>query len=370
MLKGCGLSLLLLAVLVAGYMYAFDQVFQRPEGLISGGISGLITFFCIGALTNAWTAWSDWSLISKAEFGLQLNDGCKIAVAGRIRPEGEPLKAPFSGKPCVICEYDVCKPEVDTSDSADENTASDFAGFLMSPCKIQTSWGDVRLLGFPMVDDAIADNCLSSSAISAAREFLQNTEFEDRSGMKVVSVLAVFGEVWSDDDGRVVRHLRLTNTPLDQVIPFGSETDLMTIEEAAAIDAAAGVNQEDDEEDEDEGELTEENRVFGPLPKLIEKRIEPGEEVVVFGIYDEARRGLMPRKGSMVVNRLKRGTAAEVAAKLRSSVMTNVIGGLLVLAILHGVIAFAVINLAEPKEPAPPVDNDVRLIVPINQQLA
>lgn len=360
MLKGCGLSLLMLAALAGGYMYAFDQVFQRPEGLIFGAISGLITFFCIGALTNAWTAWSDWSLISKADFGLQLNDGCKVAVAGRIRAEGEPMKAPISGKECVICEYDICKPEGEFSDREDDDTAADFAGFLMSPCKIQTSWGDVRLLGFPMVDDVIADNCINSSEVAAAREFLLNTEFEDRSGVKVVSILSVFSDVWSDDDGRVERHMRLTSTPIDNIIPPNTE------ETADAYRDAIGTDEEFD--NLDEHSLDEGGRLFNVLPKLVEKRIEPGEEVVVFGIYSEVRRGLMPPKGSTTVNRLKRGTAEEVAAELKSSVLANVIGGLLVLAILHGVIAFAVINLAEKQE-APPVDNDVRLVLPFEQQV-
>lgn len=356
MLKGCGLSLLMLAALAGGYMVAFDQVFQRPEGLIFGAISGLITFFCIGALSNAWTAWSDWSLISKADFGLQLNDGCKVAVAGRIRAEGEPMQAPFSGKECVICEYDICKPETESSDRDTDDTAADYAGFLMSPCKIQTSSGDVRLLGFPMIDDVITDNCLNSSEVQAAREFLRNTEFEDRSGMKLVSILSVFSDVWSDDDGRVERHMRLTSNSIDKIIPPDTEESAKAYNDALIEDEQLG--------EFDEGMIDEGGHVFIGLPKLIEKRVEPGEEVVVIGIYSEVHRGLMPPKGSTTVNRLKRGTAAEVAAKLQSSVMANVIGGLVVLAILHGVIAFAVINLAEEKEVPPPVDNDVRLLLP------
>jgi len=334
-------------------MVAFDQVFSRPEGLIYGAISGLITFFCIGALTNAWTAWSDWSLISKAAFGLQLNDGCKVAVAGHIRAEGEPMKAPFSGKECVICEYDVCKPVGDSSDRDDDDAAADFAGFLMSPCKIDTSWGEVRLLGFPLIDDVISDHCVDTSEIAAAREFLSSTEFEDRSGMKVVSILSVFSDVWSDDDGRVERHMRLTRTPLDDIIPPDTETTAEAFREA--------IDNEQEEDDAYKHALDEGARLVYGLPTLSEKRIEPGEEVVVFGIYSEVHRGLMPPQGSASVNRLKRGTAEKVASRLRSSMLSNIIGGLLVLAILHGVIAYAVINFAEPKEVPLPVDNDVRL---------
>lgn len=357
MLKGCGLSLLMLVVLAGGYMYAFDQIFQRPEGLIFGGISGLITFFCIGALTNAWTAWSDWSLISKSEFGIQLNDGEKIAVAGRIRADGEPMKAPFSGKECVICEYHIAQPEVESSSSDSDNTASDFAGFLMTPCKIETSWGDVRLLGFPMVDDTVIDHCILTSEVQAARNFLLHTEFEDRSGMKVVSILSVFSEVWSDDDGRVERHMRLTSTPIDKIIPPRAEETAQGFQEA--------INETDDP---DNLAFDGAESFSHSLPILTEKRVDPGENVVVFGIYNEARRGLLPRRGSTTVNRLKRGTAEEVAAKLKRNMMGSVIGGLVVLVILHGVIAFAVMNLTETKGELPNA-KDAQRWLPAEQQV-
>jgi len=358
MLKGCGLSLFLLLAIAGAYMVAFDQVFPRPEGLIFGAVAGVVTFFCFGALTNAWTAWSDGSLISKSEFGLQLNDGCKVAVAGRIRAEGEPLKAPFSGKECVVCEYDVSQAEAGASD--DDDAASDYAGFLMSPCQIETSWGNVRLLSFPLVDKVLPENCLSPKSIRAAREFLRTNEFEDRSGMNAVSILSVFNDVWSDDDGRVARHLRLSSVLVDEILPPGIEEIAQSYQEV--------ISTLEHLEDLDEETLDEGARLLQLLPTLAEKRVETGEQVVVFGTYDETHRGLLPRKGSTNMNRMMRGMAEEVSGQLRRSARKYVIGGLLVLALLHGVIAYSVINFAKSKQAAPPVDNDVRRILPGERQ--
>ncbi|GAA4431745.1 hypothetical protein [Bremerella cremea] len=348
MLKGCGLSLLILAALVGGYMFGFDQVFPRPEGLIFGGIAGLITFFCIGALSNAWQAHSDWSLISKAQFGLQLNGGSKVAVAGRLKAISEPITAPFSGKPCLICEYDLARGRGPTT-SKHENTGSDYAGFLMTPCKIETPFGEVRLLGYPMLEE-ISDNVLiTSDAVQNARTFLATTQFEDRSGMKIVSVLSVFTELWSDDDGSVTKNMRLTTIPDDKLIPADAESRLMSQAELETSDH----NFDDDEDEDDYEQLTGGERLGHELPRLVEKLVEPGTQVVVFGIYDEARRGLMPPKGSMYANRLRPGTPEKVEGQLRTKMLANAIGALIVLALLHGGVYLAMQNTKQKADAEP-----------------
>src|SRR5688572_15699037 len=152
MLRGCLLSLLLLAALVGFYIYWLSNAFPESEGLTLGVIVGLIVFFCIGALSNAWRAWGDWSLVSEARYGLPLNDGRMVAVSGPIRPLGDPLIAPFSHTECVLCEYDLAKPEATGSSDDSDNTGSDYSGFLMTPSKIEGRSGEIRLLGFPLLE--------------------------------------------------------------------------------------------------------------------------------------------------------------------------------------------------------------------------
>lgn len=355
MLKGCGLALLLLAGLVGGYMFWFDQYFKRPEGLIFGGIAGLVVFFCVGALENAWRAWSDWTLVSRAQFGSQMYHGYKTAVTGRIRPEGEPLTAPFSGKPCVICEYDIARPQPKTSDGSNDTTGSDYAGFMMTPSKIDTSTGEVRLLGYPSLENMEEQNILSMDAVANARRFMDNTTFEDRSGLKMISIMSVFSELWADDDGKVEKHMCLRSVPADEILPAGLENDVASLHQAIAEEE----QREREDEAEDEDEQFDEGRVFIANPKLTEKRVDVGEAVVVIGIYDEMRRGLLPPPGSLIPNRLMNGTSEDIESRLRTSMLGLSIGGILFLLLVHAAFYFA-LQLPDARRP-PPGDNKAAL---------
>ncbi len=211
MLRGCVPALLLLAGLVCGYYYWLDQVFEPPGGIIGGGVAGLLVFLCVGGFWGSFLAWRDWSRLSAVRFQTDLLDGESVTVSGTIEPVGQPLLAPFSQTPCVVCEYDITSQQRMAAARAQDNSnsGSDYAGFLMVPCVIRTANGDVRLLGFPIVEGFEEEPCYSYTAARNAREFLRTTEFEDRTGLMVVSVLTVFGEVWADDDGFVQKNMRL-----------------------------------------------------------------------------------------------------------------------------------------------------------------
>ncbi|MGA7437584.1 MAG: hypothetical protein WBW32_05595, partial [Luteibacter sp.] len=257
---------------------------------------------------------------------------------------------------CIVCEYDIKRPQRPSTSDDDAPTAGDYAGFMMTPSKIETVAGEVRMLGYPLIEEVPEQDCLSSDGVVNARHFLENTTFEDRSGFKMVSVLSVFGELWSDDDGDVRKHLRLTSATADDIVPFGLETDLMPL----IHDSYEGEDDEDDDEDdfdeEDEEELTEANRIIAPMPKLVEKRVDSGTMVVVIGIYDEARRGLVPPRGAMTANRLMIGTAEQIESKLRRSMVSYAIGGMVVLLLLHAAIYFAVQRQLGTTDREPPAE--------------
>ncbi len=330
MLRGCLLTLLLLAALIGGYYYWFDQVFEPPGSWIGAGVVGFLVMCGLGALTNAARAWGDWSRVSTARRDVQLIDGRVSAVAGEIRPIGEPLLAPFSGTPCVLCEYDLTSHDRVVKSAANDNpnSGSDYAGFLMVPSAIHTPLGDVRLLGFPLIEDFAENRCTSPEAVRNAREFLSTHEFEDRTGMKFVKALAVFGQIWSDDDGLVQKNMQFSKIGVDELFP----PDHL---QAPPDDLA----QSDGDEASDE-----EPTPPTSIPKLVEKLVPVGEQVCAIGIYDEMRRGLVPPPGSTKPNRLLRGTADQIEAQLRRKVVAQLLAGLIGLAIIHAAI-FAVIAL-------------------------
>src|SRR5688500_4901841 len=109
MLRGCLLSLAFYAALVVGYHYWFTRDFEGYQTWIAAAVAAFVCFCCLGALQNARRGWRDLSLLSEARHGLPLSDGRRVAVCGEIHPVGEPLIAPFSGKKCVLCEYDFAR---------------------------------------------------------------------------------------------------------------------------------------------------------------------------------------------------------------------------------------------------------------------
>lgn len=330
MLRGCFLTLLLLAALVSGYVYWLDQTLERPASWIAGGMAAVGVWLCIGALLNARTAWRDWSQVRAAQFDLHLVDGRMAAVSGTIHPVGEPLQAPFSQTKCVICEYDLSRPSLQaTGGNTSGNTGSDYAGFLMTPCVVRGPQGEVKLLGYPLLEGFPEQRVPSYLGVRHAREYLTTHEFEDRSGAKIVTVLSVFGEVWTDDDGSVTKNMRLSNLPLEELFP--AEYDHNATQEPEEEDFDND-DEEDDDEEED-GQLG----VKALMPKLVEKRVHVGEAVCVIGVYDELRRGLLPASSSSP-NRLFRGTAEQIVANRRTSLVTNVVGALIGLAVIHAAI--------------------------------
>ncbi len=94
----------------------------------------------------------------------------------------------------------------------------------------------------------------------------------------------------------------------------------------------------DDLEDADDEDELEENvrGVDQEIPRMTEKRVRVGEKVCAIGIYDEVRMGLCPPQGSTKPNRLLKGSVEAIERRSRSSLVSNLLGGLLTLLLLNG----------------------------------
>jgi hypothetical protein len=341
MLRGCLLSLALYAALAAAYFWWMDRVFERPGSFFGAAAVALVVFFCLGALGNAVRDFRTWRMLAAAHSNLPPREGKTTVVAGKIYPTGQPLTAPFSGEDCVVCEYDLASQARTARASEQENVGSDFAGFLMTPCVIRSRLGDVRLLGFPILEGFESYPCHGYAAARNARKFLETTPFEDRSGLKVVSVLSVFSEVWSDDDGFVQKNLRLSKVALDSLFPPESNAELDRLATEETERYAAMDDDEDEEELDDENfdENLDDELGEAPArdtPRLTEKKVYVGDEVCAIGVYNEMKRGLLPPKGRQP-NRLLRGSAEQIEQASRRSFWRMLIGGLVVLVIVHAV---------------------------------
>lgn len=337
MLRGCLLALGLWAGLSYGYFVWLGEIFEAPASYIVPIIVGFLTMCCLGAWGNAWTAWRDLARLRQAQDGTLPRGGQVIAVSGPIQPITQALPTPFRYLDCVLCEYDIQRP-FSGNTSPDSSPGSFFAGFMMIPCAVHTERGPVPLFGFPLVDKYAEVLCNGAAATANASQFLRSTHFEDRSGLKIVSVMSVFGELWSDADGMIFKNMRFTKSTADDLYP---PTVMQHLAEQAPQERLPPSDDLSDEEYEaaEEAFDREAEEIIAASsprpPRLIEKYIPVGEEVTVFGVYQELTGGIGPTSRSGKPSRLFRRSASEQAMIARRSVVTNLLGGTIAVVVIH-----------------------------------
>jgi len=353
MLRGCLLALFLWAALIGGYYWWFESVFKPPVTSIAAGVVGFMTLCGLASLNTGRRAWRDWSQLSVARHGMPMVDGKVVAVSGTIHPVDQPLKGPFSGADCVACEYDLAsRQHRDTPNGG--SAGSDYAGFLMVPCVIRTALGDVRLLGFPLMEGFHGAKCFRLRDSQNAREFLTTTQFEDRTGIKMITTLGAFGEIWTDDDGAVQKNMQLRKPSLEQMFPLCLDDEVAAeVEwEKNNPDAVDDEDEDDEDHDEDVDDLDDDmgsedetpiSLAHKAMPDMTEKRVPIGTSVCAIGIYNEMLGGLLPPRGSSP-NRLLLGSAEEIGPRLKRTLLGALIGGTVFLIALHaalfGIIRF------------------------------
>ena len=224
-------------------------------------------------------------------------------------------------------------------------------------------------MGFPILEHFEECTLQSYEAALHAIEFISTNSFEDRSGIRIASLLALFKEIWCDDDGRVEKHVRFSKASAEELFPGdlladmeqqlgldepeGSEGRPPATEITAGISAADSDESGDAElqgETDDDFEREEISETDGDnetevdvassarLPKMREKTVPPGAEVCAIGRYDAAHRGLLPLPDQQTPNRLLSGTAVLNADRSRRSMVRRMVGGLVVLGITQAVL--------------------------------
>ena len=271
----------------------------------------------------------------------------------------------------MLCEYDVTNQHRvrSTSTDSDSKPGSDFVGFLMNPSVVRGTAGELRLLGFPNLVGFGERICDSTEAVNNARAFFLSTDFENLSGLKLVTIFSAIKAAWTDDDGLVRKNLRLGKTTPEQLFPPPSDGTVLSPAESPALQEASQENDPEDEEDDfNDEDLAEDDlddddsgddfdddalddnmaHLRAGVPLLKEKRVKVGEKVCAFGIYSGDKRGLLP--GGLGADRfikLVRGRPADIEQTARSQVFRNVLGGILGLIAVH--VAGWALLLAAPK---------------------
>ena len=363
---GCVIGLLLYAAFVYGYYLWLGQTFEGKELWIASFIVGLIATLGVGALGNSYYAWRDGAVLSDALIDMPRRDGKRTAVAGTLEPLGQMLTAPLSGKPCVLYEYDVFRQVTRTKNDGGTETSKsvDFAGVGKTECIIRSTSSKLRLIGFPDLEPLDEDQLVEKADVLRARQYVQFTAWEDVSGLGVLrGVRDMFSALTGNEESfrkdwrmisvRDCAWLKAepaanpaagpdataeTNPRIPGEVSSESAAEEEAwddededIEEEQRLDEA-GADADHDEDDDDGGPPTWRDG-SGYHPQLSEKRLEPGQQVVAIGHYDEVRQGLVGGGAHLI--KIYLDDLQTVARKLAATKWSYLVGGILTLAIVN-----------------------------------
>ena len=233
MKKTCGLFLL--GLLIATFAYFFLIRRYVPEihivpsiGLaVLGGFSALALF---GAVSTLVQGVSDKTVIARARSGKSFVDGKRAAAIGRIHASGlSTITAPFSGRDCLAYEYEHYQIVLVRSGRTPREEKTLYtSGFGMVPSHVRTPQGEVRLLGFPLIDDFSKDFTESEEDRDRAKKYFSETTFHNVK-QNIGRIFSEFDDLFQDADGAVKKDLG-EPVPVDEkhhlteiIVPSGAE---------------------------------------------------------------------------------------------------------------------------------------------------
>jgi len=232
-------------------------------------------------------------LRDRAKLGAQFvttlpRDGEKVVACGTLVADGPLLTAPFSATPCAIYWYQV-KHSSGGSHSTD---VIDAWGYALTPSRVESPWGAVRLLSY--------------------------TELDFRPS------------VLSDPDAKARAGAHLSKTAL-VALGLGALRESIGAVKTLMADEDGSVRGD-----------------FGSLPsdlneetyRLFEKVVVDRDPICAFGIYAEEKRALLPDPTSRMFFPVKivRGTAAQVRRRLLLQATGNACFAAVLLAIAATVV--------------------------------
>jgi hypothetical protein len=290
MKRGCLISLLILGACFGGYWYLLHGKIEPPAFWWITGIASVLMWISVGTLQGAIGAARDASRVSsESSFGgyggEQFADDETITVVGHIRAMGSSLHAPFSGKPAVLYSYDINHLSQGQHDSTN---VQDYSGFALAPCAIDSPHGSVRILGFPLLEGFPKISCNTEEGRRNAAAYLESTPWTDMKGFHPGMIYHEIKELLTDDDGQFRKDWRMT---ADQ-------------------------------------DLTDKH--------LSEQVVAPGDQVCAIGRWSASKHGLIPPAAGGI--RLLQGDPQKVVKGLWSKCIGNLIGGLIVAAVVNGAV--------------------------------
>lgn len=288
--RGCLPALALYGLPTIAYYYLLHFVFATDLGEL-----GWAAALGAGALTVIGLSLvffgGDWRLLDGSSSGMPV-DGQRIAVCGRLKPLTAALYAPFSHTGCVAYNYGISHTEWRTKTRV---TVPHFAGLALTPSAVDSEFGRVRILTFPIFEKFGAGS--DPRWLDNARQYVETTTFEEAPEGAILSDLTSVRELVTNDSGSVRRGTRYL---------AGSELATLDLSEMSA-----GMN----------------------------------EEVCLIGRYSAERSGVIR---DTKATRLIRGSPNEVRRFLLRERVGHMILGIVLVAIPAALVAWAFTRHSHP----------------------
>jgi hypothetical protein len=296
MKKGCLVALLTWAAFSAVYWHFIHDRLNPPANLWVSIGAGFFMAIVIGAIRTAFASAADARRVRRAlEPGGFVEeppkDGETIVVAGTIRPLGQALTAPFSHKRAVLYSYEI--EHEGPSTRSQSGPVKDYSGFALTPSVIDSMRGPVKLLCFPQLEAVEKEVAFGADAIANATAYIRDTPWTSMEGFNPAQIYREVKEMLTDDDGQIRKDWRMHELP-----------DL-------------------------EGTT------------LMEQVVAPGAQVFAFGKWSAEKRGLVPDQG--VPARLVVGDARGVVKTLRGKVVSSIVTALILGAVMNAILYAVVV---------------------------
>ena len=281
-MKGCAFSALLSFLALLASIAGVATVLQQQYGVAPADgwgvsvFSGLFFWITGNLVISAAKAWRERASIAAGIAGTPPVDGRQVILAGHIEPSGPPLIAPLSGRECIAYTFEI----YEMRGSGKSRTKVTFCdGVALTPSLIVTRSGSYRLLTVPdLVCDA--SDLDRDAALARAATLMQTTPVEEK---QAVFSRPEIEKQWTDDDGSY-RH------------------DRRHVPEDVSLEKCV----------------------------MIERQVERGARVCVFGQYAEAKRAIVgdPNDWSKST-RIMKGDPDSIARQLRASIFRRLLGAVI-----------------------------------------
>ncbi|MBL8522062.1 MAG: hypothetical protein JNN20_00085 [Betaproteobacteria bacterium] len=279
LLKGLG-GWLAVGLLVSGFLQS--QYGMRATDTIGIAIfAGLFIWAAFGLFVSSFDRWRERAAILGGLSGAALKDGKQAVLLGNIEPTGAPLEAPLDGAACVMYSYEIY---YDAGQGRKRSVTNVARGVGLTPSRIVNKSGTYKLLSVPELEGE-SPTLSNDARIERFLGYARRATFIKREAAAQERMTQ-----WADDDGAYCSDVAY--------VPFDGADKRYWV--------------------------------------ASQQHVPVGASICVFGLYSKAKGGIVP--SATVPTRLMTGNLKDVAAKLKSQVVTRAVIGLGLLALIGAVV--------------------------------